>query len=125
QQEKVVTGKITDEAGDPVIGANIIEKDVVSNGTVTDIDGNFSLKVKSNATITISYIGYVEQEILVGDRSFFSIVLKEDTKTLDELVVVGYGTQKKLNLTGAVASVSGDVLSDRPIGNIAQGLQGV
>lgn len=125
QQEKIITGKITDEDGNPIIGANIIEKGVASNGTVTDIDGNFSLKVQSNATVTVSYIGYVEQEIRVEGRNFFSIVLKEDTKTLEELVVVGYGTQKKLNLTGAVASVSGDVLSDRPIGDIAQGLQGV
>lgn len=125
QRELTIRGRITDEAGDPIIGANVIDKNIARNGTVTDIDGNFSLNVRRDATITISYIGYEAQEIRVNGKSFFDIVLIEDTKTLDEVVVVGYGTQKKLNMTGAVASVSGDVLSDRPIGNIAQGLQGV
>lgn len=122
---RIITGKIVDENGEPIIGANILEKGTASNGTVSDHDGNFSLKVKNRATLYVSYIGYVEQEISTVDKTFFRIVLKEDAQTLEEVVVVGYGTQKKLNLTGAVASVSGNVLNDRPIGNIAQGLQGI
>lgn len=124
QSKKTVTGTIVDERGEPIIGANIIEKGT-SNGTITDIDGNFSLSVENNASLRISYIGYLEQEINTEGKTSINIVLKEDTKTLDELVVVGYGTQKKVNLTGAVDQVTGDEFEGRNISNISQGLQGV
>ncbi|HPD44422.1 MAG TPA: carboxypeptidase-like regulatory domain-containing protein, partial [Dysgonamonadaceae bacterium] len=103
QQGKTITGKVVDANGEPIIGANIIEVGT-TNGTVTDIDGNFSLKVADNATIRVSYIGYVEQEINTAGKTSFNITLVEDTQTLEEVVVVGYGTQKKVNLTGAVSS---------------------
>lgn len=122
---KKVSGIVTDATGDPVIGATILEKGNNSNGTITDIDGKFTLSVPANATITISYIGYITQDIKVGNQNSFKITLKDDTKTLDEVVVVGYGSQKKANLTGAVASVKMDeVLGDRPILNASDALQG-
>ncbi len=121
---KTISGRVLDTNGEPIIGANIIEKGT-SNGTITDYDGNFTLTIRDDAILRVSYIGYLEQEIHTKGKNNFDLVLHEDTKALDEVVVVGYGTQKKINLTGAVASVSGDVLSERPIGNIAQGLQGL
>ncbi|MGV8962463.1 MAG: SusC/RagA family TonB-linked outer membrane protein [Candidatus Saccharimonadaceae bacterium] len=104
QQRKTITGTITDLTGEAIIGANIIEKGT-TNGTVTDIDGNFSLNTISNAVLKISYIGYLEQEVSTQGKNTINVILKEDTKTLEEVVVVGYGVQKKVNLTGAVASV--------------------
>lgn len=94
QQGKTITGTITDINGEPIIGANIIEKGT-SNGTITDIDGNYTLNVRDNAVLRISYIGYLEQEISTTNKTSFNIVLQDDTKALDELVVVGYGVQKK------------------------------
>ena len=94
-------------------------------GCITDIDGNFTLEVPENAKLTVSYIGFQTQEVAINGKSSMSIVLKEDTEMLDEVVVVGYGTQKKVNLTGAVASVSMEkTLGDRPISNVAAALQG-
>src|SRR5690606_24310624 len=89
QQKKQITGTVVDQAGDPVIGANIIEQGT-TNGTVTDIDGNFNLIVENDATIHISYIGYLDQIISTINRTSFNITLREDTQSLDELVVVGY-----------------------------------
>lgn len=121
---KTITGTIVDANGESIIGANIIEKGT-SNGTVTDFDGNFSLEVANNAIVRISYIGYLEQEIDTQGKTSFDIVLLEDTQTLDELVVVGYGVQKKANLTGAVSQVKMDeVLGDRPVSNAFNALQG-
>lgn len=105
QNQKVVTGVIKDESGEPVIGANVVEKGT-TNGTITDAEGRFSLNVASDATLTVSYIGYVSQEFKVNGRNSFSIALKEDTEMLDEVVVVGYGTMKKKDLTGAVKRVN-------------------
>lgn len=124
QSGKVVTGTIVDPSGMPVIGANVMVKGT-TNGTITDMDGKFSLEVEEGATLQISYIGYANQEIKVGNKKTLSIALKEDAEALDELVVVGYGTQKKGSLTGAVTQVSGDVLNSKPISNLGQGLQGV
>lgn len=125
QQMKKVTGIVTDTAGEPIIGATVLEKGNTSNGTITDLDGKFSISVPTNATISISYIGYVTQELKVGAQNSFKVVLKDDSKTLDEVVVVGYGSQKKANLTGAVSSVKMDeVLGDRPILNASDALQG-
>ncbi len=106
QQSKTVTGTVSD-AGGPVIGATIMEKGT-SNGTVTDLDGNFSLNVQPGATIVISYIGYKTQEIVVGNQSNFTIDLTEDADVLEEVVVVGYGVQKKKLVTGATVEVKGD-----------------
>jgi TonB-linked SusC/RagA family outer membrane protein len=107
QQGKTITGKVVDVYGEPVIGANIIEVGT-TNGTVTDIDGNFSLKVADNATIRVSYIGYVEQEINTAGKTSFNITLVEDTQTLEEVVVVGYGTVRKRDLTGSVSQITAD-----------------
>ena len=105
QRNKQISGKIVDINGEPIIGANIIEKGT-TNGIITDVDGNFSLEVPSSAILQISYIGYVTQEIEVGNQTTFAIQLMEDTQKLDEVVVVGYGTMKKKDLTGAVKRVN-------------------
>lgn len=125
QQAKItVTGTITDKEG-PIIGANIIEKGT-TNGTVTDLDGGYSISVASNATIIISYIGYDNQEIAVNGRTTINATMSEDTQALDELVVVGYGVQKKVNLTGSVASVNFDEMAQsRPVTSVSSALSGV
>ena len=124
QKSKIVTGTVLDVTGMPVIGANVMVKGT-TNGTITDMDGKFSLEVEEGATLQISYIGYANQEIKVGNQKTLSIALKEDAEALDELVVVGYGTQKKVNLTGAVASISSEEIQSRPITNVTQALQGI
>jgi TonB-linked SusC/RagA family outer membrane protein len=107
QATKKITGTVVDASG-PVIGASVVEKGKSGNGVITDFDGNFSLSVSPGATIVISYIGYETQEIKVGNQSNFSITLKEDNAQLDEVVVVGYGTQKKKLVTGATVQVKGE-----------------
>ena len=124
QQKKEITGTITDVEGNPIIGANVIDESEKGNGTVTDTNGNFSLNIAENAVIRISYIGYLEQEINTTDKNVFNIILQEDTKALDEVVVVGYGTQKKVNLTGAIASMSSEDLSKVPTPNVSTLLYG-
>ena len=125
QGQKKVTGVVLDQNGEPVIGANVVEKGT-TNGTITDVEGGFSLNVaSSDATLVISYIGYIPVEISVKDKSSVSATLKEDSEVLDEVVVVGYGTQKKINLTGAVATVTPEDIQSRPITNVTQALQGV
>lgn len=124
QQKHHITGTVVDEQGEPIIGANIIESGT-TNGTVTDFDGNFSLDVANNASIRISYIGYLEQELQTSGRNSFNVTLIEDTQALDELVVVGYGVQKKVNLTGSVASVQSDMIDRRPVADAIQSLQGL
>ena len=124
QQKKTITGTIVDPSGMPVIGANVMVKGT-TNGTITDMDGKFSLEVASGATLMVSYIGFANQEIKIGNQTVLSITLKEDAEALDELVVVGYGTQKKVNLTGAVSMVESEVLESRPVQNVGQALQGV
>ena len=123
QQSKVVTGTVVDPTGMPVIGANIMVKGT-TNGTITDMDGNFSLEADKDAILVVSYIGFANQEIKVGNQSKLSIALKEDAEALDELVVVGYGTQKKVNLTGSVEVLEGDKLENRPVTTVTQALQG-
>lgn len=123
QQTRRVTGKIIDNYGETVLGANVVEKGT-TNGTVTDINGDFSLSVSEGATLTITYIGYLPQEIVVGNRTTINITLQEDTQRLDEVVVVGYGTQKRINLTGAVDQVTSETLENRPTTNISQMLAG-
>ena len=123
QQSIVVNGKVVDVNGEPVIGANITVKGT-SNGVITDLDGNFSLKTMPRATLVITYIGYLSQEIQVNGKEQLRIVLKEDAQKLEEVVVVGYGTMKKKDLLGATSSVSGDNLatnSNISVGNALQG----
>ncbi|MDR1224320.1 MAG: TonB-dependent receptor [Tannerella sp.] len=121
--KKQVTGVVLDELGEPVIGAGVIEKGTM-NGIITDAGGRFSLDVGENAILQISYIGYVTQEIPVKNQQDFMITLVEDLQALDEVVVVGYGTQKKITLTGAVASISSKELAVTPVSNTANALAG-
>lgn len=107
QQSKKVTGTVSDAEG-PIIGASVVEKGNPGNGAVTDLDGNFALNVKPGATIVITYIGYQKQEIAVGNQSNFNITLKTDDTALDEVVVVGYGVQKKKLVTGATVEIKGE-----------------
>lgn len=123
KQTKHITGKITDVNGEPIIGANVIEKGT-TNGIITDIEGNFDLNVTSSSILQISYIGYLSQEIQVGNKNLFNIKLIEDTQDIDEVVVVGYGTQKKANLTGSVTSVSIKDLTKRQVGQTFNGPAG-
>lgn len=111
QTQKRITGTVVDDRGDPVTGANVMEKGAI-NGAITDIDGNFSLLVPENATLQISFIGYIAQEIRVTNQNVYSIVLKEDTQLLDEVVVVGYGTMRKKDLTGSVVQIRPDKIAN-------------
>lgn len=110
QQAVEVKGVVYDSTGFPVIGASVVEKGNSTNGAITDMDGNFTLNVAKDAIIVISYIGCETQEIKVTPGKILNVTLKEDNQVLDEVVVVGYGVQKKVNLTGSVATVEGDVL---------------
>lgn len=123
QNKKTVSGIVKDENGEPIIGANVVEKGT-TNGTVTDMDGKYTLAVTLGGSLQISYIGFNEQVIKVGKESLINITLHEDTQSLDEVVVVGYGTVKKGNLTNAVTSVKADVLENRPVSSVADALQG-
>ncbi|MEI3460795.1 MAG: TonB-dependent receptor [Bacteroides eggerthii] len=117
-----VKGVVKDNFGEPVIGANVTEKGT-TNGMITDLDGNFSLTVQKNATLVISYIGYVTQEIAIKGNTNLNITLKEDSKALEEVVVIGYGTARKSDVTGSIASVGGDKLREMPATNITYALQ--
>jgi TonB-linked SusC/RagA family outer membrane protein len=123
QQKKTITGKIIDERGESVIGATILEKGT-TNGTVTDYNGSFSINVDNNAILHVSYTGYLTQEIPVAGRTSFNITLQEDMKILDEVVVVGYGTMKKSDLTGAVGKVTVEELNQLSTTDIGQALAG-
>ena len=109
--------------GEPLIGVNVAVKGTTI-GIITDIDGNYTLEVPSKSTIVFSYIGYQAQEVPVGNQSTINVTLKEDAQKLEEVVVVGYGTQKKVNLTGAVTAVSGKEMTKRPVANATTMLQG-
>lgn len=124
QQKQTVAGIVKDATGEPIIGASVVEKGT-TNGTITDFDGNFSLSVPSGATIVISYIGYKPQELTVTPGQAMNIILKEDTEVLDEVVVVGFGTQKKVNLTGSVGLATAKEIESRPVANATQALQGL
>lgn len=121
-QNITVKGVVKDNFGESVIGVNITEKGT-TNGMITDLNGNFSLTVQKNATLVISYIGYVTQEIAVKGNTQFNIILKEDSKALEEVVVIGYGTARKSDVTGSIASVGGDKLREMPSTNITYALQ--
>lgn len=123
-KQKRVSGVITDTKGEPIIGANVAVKGT-SNGTITDIDGKFDIEVPANTTLKISYIGYQPMEINIGNKSTIDIKLSEDTQALDEIVVVGYGTQKKSDVSGSVTTVSGEKLAKIPTANAETALQGM
>lgn len=123
QQAKTVTGTVTDVSGEPIIEANIRIKGTTT-GTITDIDGNFSIEAKPQSVIEVSYIGYLTQETVINNQKSIRFLLKEDTKTLDEVVVIGYGVQKKADLTGSVANINTEKLNTQSNANIGQALQG-
>ena len=123
QQKRIITGTVVDPNGEAVIGANVVVKGT-TNGTITDMDGKFSLEVPEGAMLLVSYIGYGDYETKVGNQPNLSITLKEDSQALDELVVVGYGTMKKKDLTGAVGAVKGDDLAARRTTQLSTALQG-
>lgn len=123
QQAKTVTGTVTDVSGEPIIGANIRIKGTTT-GTITDIDGNFSIEAKPQSVIEVSYIGYLTQETVINNQKSIRFLLKEDTKTLDKVVVIGYGVQKKADLTGSVANINTEKLNTQSNANIGQALQG-
>lgn len=123
-QQLRITGIVKDVQGEPVIGASVVEKGT-SNGVITDLDGNFVLNVAQGAVLQISYIGYAAQEVRADGSRTMQITLREDTKVLDEVVVVGFGTQKKVNLTGSVGLATAEDLQSRPVTNATQALQGL
>ena len=121
--QTTVTGIVKDSSGEAIIGASVIVTGT-TNGTVTDFDGNFTLKANQGDELTISYIGYVNQTVKVSGSGLFTIILKEDNEILEEVVVVGYGTQKKANLTGSVSSVDSKDVGNRALTSLAMGMQG-
>lgn len=122
--QQKVTGKVKDSSGEPVIGASVVVKGNNTMGTITDFDGNFMLDVLAKSVLVISYIGYVTQEVPTAGKNSLEIVLKEDTKTLDEVVVIGYGTQRKGDVTSSVASVKADNFVKGAVKDVGQLIQG-
>ncbi|MDR2774403.1 MAG: carboxypeptidase-like regulatory domain-containing protein, partial [Tannerella sp.] len=113
-QTKTVGGTVADDSGNSVPGVNVIVKGT-SNGVITDHEGNYSIKnVEASSVLLFSYVGYVPEEVLIGNRTVINITLKEDTQALDEVVVVGYGTQRKKDLTGSIVSISTEELGNMP-----------
>ena len=123
QQSKKVSGVITDVNGEPIIGVNVLVKGT-TNGTTTDLDGKYALEVPSNAVLQFSYIGYLTQEVAVKDKAILNVIMKEDTKSLEEVVVIGYGTVKKSNLTGAITQVKAEDLPQTANMSLGQMMSG-
>lgn len=121
-QGKMINGKVVDMTGEPIIGVNVLEKGT-TNGVITDLDGNFSLKVSSGATLRFTYVGYLTQEVIVKNQAALNVQLVEDTKTIEEVVVVGYGTQKKADLTSAISTLNPTEVLKAP-GGVENALQG-
>ena len=119
-----VTGTVTDMMGEPIIGANVVESGNKTVGTITNLDGKFTLNVSKNAVLVITYVGFVEKKVKVGDKSQLLIKLEEDSKALDEVIVVGYGSVKKSNLTTSVSKISSDAIEGRPITSLSDALSG-
>lgn len=116
QQKKKITGTVVEQNGEPVIGANVVEKGT-TNGTITDVNGNFELEVYENAFLRVSFIGYIDQEVPVKGKKVLLLTLQEDTQNIEEVVVVGYGTTKKRDLTGSIFQVSGEKMSSQAVMN--------
>ena len=123
-QTITLNGNVKDTTGEPIIGASIVEKGNTTNGTITDLDGNFSLKVPANATVVISYIGMKTQEIAIKGKSKIDVTLSDDAKALDEVVVIGYGTAKRKDITGSVATVNAEALTVVPVASATEALTG-
>ncbi|WP_044160259.1 SusC/RagA family TonB-linked outer membrane protein, partial [Bacteroides reticulotermitis] len=123
-QTITLNGNVKDTSGEPIIGASIVEKGNTTNGTITDLDGNFSLKVPSNASVLISYIGMKTQEIAIKGKSKIEVTLSDDAKALEEVVVIGYGTAKRKDLTGSVASVNADAIAAVPVASVVEAITG-
>jgi TonB-linked SusC/RagA family outer membrane protein len=121
---KKVTGVVKDANGEPVIGANVVEKGTI-NGNITDIDGRFQLEVSHDAVLIVSYIGYIAQEVAVRNRQSISVTLSENTQSLEEVVVIGYGTVKKKDLTGAVAVVNTKTMGEIPTASVLESMNGL
>ena len=119
-----ISGVVMDEHGEPLPGATVLEKES-GNGTITDMDGKFALAVSPDALIVVSYIGYADSDVRVNGKTDFVILLKEDTQMMSEVVVVGYGVQRKENLSGSVDQLTAAQLEQRPITDVARGLQGM
>ncbi|MDR1403365.1 MAG: TonB-dependent receptor [Tannerellaceae bacterium] len=124
QVARRISGSVTDSFGDPVIGANVVQKGT-ANGTITDVDGNFTLEVPAGSMLQISYIGFQAKEQRVGNRQNYSILLTENAQNLEEVIVVGYGVQKKVSATSAIAQLKNEELTVRPVSNTQQALQGL
>ena len=122
-QTVTVTGTVTDEAGEPVIGASVLEKGATS-GASTDVDGNFSLRVTGNKPLVVSYVGMTPLEVDVAGKSHVTVVLKENSVQLDDVVVIGYGTARKKDLTGSVSSISASAIESVPVVNVAEAMSG-
>lgn len=123
QGKRQITGTVTDEQGEPIIGANVMEKGT-ANGAITDMDGNFSLSVSEKAILQISYIGYLVQDVPVTNKNTIKIVLKEDVQVMDEVVVIGYGTARRVNVSGAISTANAETFQSRPVQNAVSALQG-
>ena len=123
-QNVTVKGTVTDKTGETVIGASVVEKGNPSNGTITDIDGNYTLSVPSKATLVFSYVGMTTQEAAVKGQTVINIVMSEDAQALEEVVVIGYGSVKKKDLTGSVATVNSEVLAAVPVASATEALTG-
>ena len=123
QQKRTITGTVIDNFGEPIIGANIVEKGT-TNGIITDVDGKFSISIGNNAVLRVSYIGFIAIEVNVENQSNLTITLNEDTQALDEVIVIGYGTVRKSDLTGAVGTIKGDNMKAQGVSNVTTSLQG-
>lgn len=123
-QTITASGNVKDATGEPIIGASIVEKGNTTNGTITNLDGNFTLKIPANATIIVSYIGMKTQEIAINGKSKIDVTLTDDAKALEEVVVIGYGTAKRKDITGSVATVNSEALAAVPVASATEALQG-
>lgn len=123
QQVNKVSGTVTDEHGEPIIGANVVVKGT-SNGTITDVDGRFSIEASQDDVLQISYIGYLSEEATVSGNQVLNIRLREDTQKLEEVVVIGYGTQRRSNISGAISKISSEAIESKPVTNVLSALQG-
>lgn len=123
-QNVTVKGTVKDKTGETVIGASVVEKGNTTNGTITDIDGNYSLNVPSNATLVFSFVGMKSYEIAVKGQTTINVTMEDDSQALEEVVVIGYGSVKRKDLTGSVATVNSDVLAAVPVANATEALQG-
>ena len=124
QRQNQVTGIVRDASGEPLIGVSVVEKGNKNNGTVTDLDGRFELRVSSDATLVFSYIGYKGSEMAINGRRSISVMMESDSEALDEVVVIGYGTVRKADLAGSVAVMDSKQFKDQPVTRIEDALQG-